>query len=133
MDREALLRELRDCVGRPVRWMPPDLPLGDFDGSERTIEVFHVAAGEQMPLRRVLRPFRARLDAELGGPVVFIFHTPAESMRHYAEFLDAEIRRGPDLTSPETAASLGIRRLDLEPLVHEDVARGEAKPQRRVA
>lgn len=79
---------------RPVRWLPADRAVGDYDGRERTLEVFNAAANEQRPLLRSIRPKRALLESAVGGPVVVIFHTPAESLRLHADFLAEWAMRG---------------------------------------
>jgi hypothetical protein len=74
---------------RPVRWAPPDVASGDYDGRERSLEIFRVAPAERRDLLRALRPIRDEIEAAAGGPVVVIFHTPRESERLYADFLRA--------------------------------------------
>ncbi|MBI5481922.1 MAG: hypothetical protein HY906_23915 [Deltaproteobacteria bacterium] len=71
--------------GRPVRWA--SAAVGDYDGRERTLEVFLADAAEQRPLLRLLRPLRPALEAGVGGPVVVVFHTWAETFRLYPEVL----------------------------------------------
>jgi hypothetical protein len=93
--------------GRPVRWAPPlragrrhlrrlaptSLLLllaacrGDFDGRAHVLEIFMAEAAEQRRLLRAVRARRAKLNAAAGGLIVFVFHTPAESMRLYGPFL----------------------------------------------
>ncbi|HEY3356164.1 MAG TPA: hypothetical protein VGQ83_23130 [Polyangia bacterium] len=70
--------------GRPVRWASP-APAGDYEGRERTLEVFLADAAEQRPLLRLLRPLRPKLEAAAGGPIIVVFHTWAETFRLYPE------------------------------------------------
>jgi hypothetical protein len=84
----ATVRALLD--GRPVRWAPSR--SGDYDGRERTLEVFNADAHEHLELIRRLRPIRAELAATAGGPVVFVFHTRKESARLYADFVEEALR-----------------------------------------
>ena len=71
--------------GRPTRWAEPVM---DYDGRERTLEVFLADAAEQRDMLRRLRPVRSDLQRAAGGPLVIVFHTRAESGRLYADFLD---------------------------------------------
>lgn len=71
--------------GRVVCWSPSDRLVGDYDGRQRTLEVFHAALGEQMDLLRRLRPVREEIERLIEGPLVVIFHSPKESERLYAE------------------------------------------------
>jgi len=75
---------------RPVRWGKMS---GDYDGRERTLEVFEADAHEQRGLLRLLRPDRAELDAAAGGRLVIVFHTRVESRRLYADWVDTWHRR----------------------------------------
>ena len=101
--------------GRPVRWGET---LGDYDGHERTLEIFDADAGEQRGLLRRLRPARAELDEAAGGPLVIVFHTRAESRRLYADVLDAWLRR----TLAERVATWIEERTEVEPPVEaEDI------------
>jgi hypothetical protein len=57
--------------------------MGDYDGRDRTLDVFSVAACDQRPLLRKLRGERDRLERAVGGPLIVIFHTPEETARLY--------------------------------------------------
>jgi hypothetical protein len=76
--------------GRPVRWAGPPQTLGDYEGNDRTLEVFNADAAEQLELLRRLRPMRDELESAAGGPVIIIFHTRKESARLYQAFLQAD-------------------------------------------
>jgi hypothetical protein len=67
--------------------------VGDYDGRERTLEVFDADAREQRELLRRLRPARPELDAAAGGPLVIVFHTRAESRRLYVDVVESWYRR----------------------------------------
>ncbi|HWO18567.1 MAG TPA: hypothetical protein VNO30_07315 [Kofleriaceae bacterium] len=85
--REELARRISDALsGRPVRWAQN--VLGDYDGRERTLEIFNADAAEQRELFRSLRPIRKEMEAVAGGPVIVIFHTRAESARLYSDFVE---------------------------------------------
>jgi hypothetical protein len=73
---------------RPVRWAAP---LGDYDGRERTLEVFFVEASEQEGLLEQIWDRMPELETAAGGPIVVVFHGRAESMRRdaYRAFVDA--------------------------------------------
>ncbi|HEX4419606.1 MAG TPA: hypothetical protein VH165_16950 [Kofleriaceae bacterium] len=88
MTREAFLPRLIALFdGRPVRWAVPPQTVGDYDGRERTLEVFDADVHEQRDLLRRFRPVRSELEAVTGGPVIVIFHTRNESARLYHEFV----------------------------------------------
>ncbi|HWO18446.1 MAG TPA: hypothetical protein VNO30_06705 [Kofleriaceae bacterium] len=88
--REQILHRVAELLNdRPVRWADPHQFIGDFDGRERTLEVFNADALEQRELMRRMRPIREELETAAGGPVVVIFHTRAESARLHASFIDA--------------------------------------------
>jgi hypothetical protein len=69
--------------GRPARWAVG--VIGDYDGRERTLDVFNADASEQLNLLRLLRPVRAEFERVAGGPILVIFHTRAETKRLYPE------------------------------------------------
>ena len=84
--RDDLARRISGLLrGRPVRWAKH--PLGDYDGRDRTLEVFNADAGEHRELFRAMRPIRQEMEAVAGGPVIVIFHTRAESARLYSDFV----------------------------------------------
>ncbi len=72
---------------RPVRWAPPEKMVFDYDGRERTLQVFNAAAKDQLELLKALRPIRAELQKAAGGPLVIIFHSPEQSESRYGDFL----------------------------------------------
>jgi hypothetical protein len=114
---------------RPVRWAPPDVASGDYDGRERTLEVFRVASGERRDLLRALRPVRDAIEAVAGGPVVVIFHTPRESERLYSCFL-----RAFEEPAPLARTEAGVPHIDSEgACIDEAVEDGQAKPHRSIS
>jgi hypothetical protein len=87
--REQILQRVTELLGnRPVRWADPRQFIGDYDGRDRTLEVFNADALEQRELLRRMRPIREELEAVAGGPVVVIFHTRTESARLHASFVN---------------------------------------------
>jgi hypothetical protein len=91
LDRESIPARVSELLDRrPVRWGEMAC---DFDGRERTLEVFDADAREQRELLRRLRHVRSALDEAAGGPLVIVFHTRAESRRLYADVVDAWYRR----------------------------------------
>jgi hypothetical protein len=107
--------------GRPVRWSVQQ--PGDYDGRERTLEVFNADAKEQRDLLRRLRPMRAALETTAGGPVVWVFHTRTESARLYSDFVEnalrTEVRKDVEIAeviaiddSPPLATDVGVQRGD---------------------
>jgi hypothetical protein len=100
---------------RPVRW---GKVAGDYDGRERTLEIFATDMSERRELLRKLRPVRAELDAAAGGPIVILFHTRAESRRLYADVIDAWHRK----VLAALVAAWITERSDSEPLLEvEDI------------
>lgn len=88
---DDLMRRIRDSLsGRPVRWAHD--VVGDYDGRDRTLEVFNADPAEQGDLFRRLRPVRREMEAFAGGPVIVIFHTRAESTRLYSDFVEQALR-----------------------------------------
>jgi hypothetical protein len=85
--RERILPRVSRLLDRPARWA--STAVGDYEGRERTLEVFDADAPDQLALRRLLRPIRDELHAAAGGAVIVIFHTRAESERLYGELLRA--------------------------------------------
>lgn len=71
--------------GRPAKWATAESTIGDYDGRERTLEVFLADATEQRDLVRAMRPHRAELEDAAGGPIIVVFHTRAETRRLYPE------------------------------------------------
>jgi hypothetical protein len=65
--------------GRLARWRVGGGPA--FDGVERSLEIFEVEARAQREALKTLRPVLAELEVAAGGPIVFIFFTPAQSAR----------------------------------------------------
>jgi len=94
MSREDVPRRVAELLGRPARWASPGASLGDYDGCERTLEVFNAGAREQRALLRKLRPDRAELERAAGGPLVIVFHTLSETSRLYANVLGDALPRG---------------------------------------
>jgi hypothetical protein len=123
MDRSEVPALVSTLVAlRPVRWAPHELAVGDYDGRERTLEIFNAAAPDQLKLLRELRAVRAELAQAAGGPVVFIFHTPQESQRLYTEFL---------AKYPPIEAEVGPLRAGGS--LDQPVKVDEARPHRRAA
>ena len=79
----------RALGGLPVRWAPANAAAGDYDGRDRTLEVFLADAAEQREILGILRPERPRLEAAAGGAIIIVFHTRAETRRLYADFVDS--------------------------------------------
>lgn len=125
LDRKAVPLRVSELLDRrPVRWGEA---VGDYDGHERTLEIFDADAHEQRGLLRRLRPVRDALDEAAGGPLVIVFHTRGESRRLYPEVVEGWNRRvlaervaswieeRSDIHPPLTAA-------DIEPLRLREVA-----------
>src|SRR5262249_13993830 len=84
MTREDLLPVIIAAFGgRPVRWAEAQA-LGDYDGRERTLEVFYADARDQLDLLARFRKVRPEVEQVAGGAVIVIFHTSKETTRLYA-------------------------------------------------
>lgn len=87
--------------GRPTRWAPADRLVGDYDGRERTLEIFDADPSDQRRLLRQLRSLRPEIEETVGGPLIVLFHTTIETARLYPEI--PGLRRG----YPELASRVG--------------------------
>lgn len=67
---------------RPARWAPEESLLGGFDGSARTLQVFNVELDEQFELLEQLEHHRPWLERAAGGPILVMFFTTKQSLRH---------------------------------------------------
>ena len=85
----------RIIEGRPVRWAPPKRNLGDFDGRERTLQVFNADAKDQRRLLDEIDRHRAPFEEAAGGPLVVVFHSVRQSAERHAEFVDLFVRWAP--------------------------------------
>ena len=86
LTREQVPDRVSDLLeGRPTRWVPSAMAVGDYDGRERTLEVFEADAREQRALLRRLRDVRPDLERAIGGPLVILFHTSSETQRLYPQ------------------------------------------------
>jgi hypothetical protein len=135
MNRDDIAKQVSMLLGdRPVRWLPRERLLVDFDGSSRTLEVFNADPGEQRALLRVLRPHRAALETAASGPIVVIFHTTSETQRLYGEFLAQSARSNIEPRIIDWVEGPPHRaRVLSPPLRDRNVSEGEVAPQRRVA
>ena len=129
--RGELIRSLSDALsGRLVRWPEPGEVVGDYEGRDRTLEVFNADAADQRSLLRKMRPLRPRLGAAAGGPEIVIFHTRGESARLYAEFIGRALQDDALVdTAVAIAPSLEIDALALD----VEVAKGSNQLPRKAA
>lgn len=98
----ALLRIAELVGGRKLRWLPGNSATGDYDGRARTLEIFDVEARDQRAVLRRMGSIRGEVESLIGGPLVIIFHTPAETARLFPQM---SFRR----TYPALAASIARR------------------------
>jgi hypothetical protein len=83
--RDEWLPRLREVFeGRPVAWAG-SRAVGDYDGRERTLDVFNADARDQLDLLTRFRDLRPEIEAALGGPIIVLFHTTRETTRLYPE------------------------------------------------
>ncbi|MGH7286079.1 MAG: hypothetical protein ACRELY_31545 [Polyangiaceae bacterium] len=103
MTRDDVANFVSVYIERPTRWVPKDLSIGDYEGRDRTLEVFNADAVEQRSLMRTLEPVRPALEQAAGGPIVVIFHSRKQSAK-YAEFLSAFEAPGPSVIAAPTSS-----------------------------
>lgn len=92
---------------RPARWALDESLLGGFEGSARTLQVFNVELDEQFQLLEQLERYRPWLERVAGGPILVMFFTTKQSLRH-AKFvssfkLELPIRRAQERVSVPVA------------------------------
>lgn len=86
MTRDELPRAISELTdGRPARWART---VGDYDGRDRTLQVFCADPRDQRALLARIDADRAQLEAVAGGPLIVIFHSVAQSRERYADFVD---------------------------------------------
>jgi hypothetical protein len=114
--RHDLMQRISESLsGRPVRWAQH--VVGDYEGRDRTLEVFNADLAEQGDLYRRLRPLRREMEALAGGPVIVLFHTTLESARLYSDFVEQTL-----LAEVALDVDLAERELDVEvPTLGTDV------------
>jgi hypothetical protein len=81
-------------LGRPARWAPEQTLLGDFDSKERTLQVFNAELVDQVRLLEQLEHYRDWLERIAGGPIVVMFFSTRQSLRH-AAFVNSFERNPP--------------------------------------
>lgn len=69
-------------LGRPTRWAPPGSMLGNYDGHERTLQVFNVESKDQLRCLELLESHLPSLEQASGGALVVIFFSAKQSTRH---------------------------------------------------
>lgn len=103
--REEVRRFFEKATERPVRWADSSTTLGDFDARGAALEIFDVAARDELNLLRVLRSAREWAKSLLARPVVIVFHTPQETDRLYAWVRAAPSRGWTDTPEAKTIRS----------------------------
>lgn len=73
----------------PMCWASDRTTWGDFEGRERTLEIFNIESSEQLGFLRSVRESRRQIEAKLGGPLTFVFHTPEATRQHYSHLFPA--------------------------------------------
>lgn len=86
MTRDDIAKLVALTLERPARWIPDELSVGDYDGRQRTLQVFNAEPAEQLSLVQKLEPMRNVLHAAARGPIVILFHSRKQSKK-YEEFL----------------------------------------------
>ena len=65
--------------GRPARWVPAGRLVGDFNGRDRTIEVFNAEVPDRMSLLEKLEGDLGEIEEVLGAPLVVLYFTRAQT------------------------------------------------------
>ena len=100
--QDAIARLARATgYGKPMRWADRQTTLGDYEGREYTIQVFNIPPESQRQFFRELRSLRDQLEAELGHPISFVFHTPEATAAHYSHLF-------PELSGADIVGHLQI-------------------------
>lgn len=86
---------------RPVRWTPPQRLVGDYEGRERTLQVFNADAADQRHLLETIEQHRPMLEAAAGGSIVVIFHSVRQTRDRYADVLRTSFK---PIAAPREAA-----------------------------
>ena len=89
--------------GRPVRWVPEERSVGDYEGRGRTLEIFNADAKEQRRLLGEIDKHKSEIETASGGPLVVIFHSVRQSEERHAAFLNAFPRPVPSARIPGDA------------------------------
>ena len=79
MTRDQIAERVAALLSRPVRWASP---LFYYDGCERTLQVFNADVPDQLEMLRQLEPHRPDLEKAAGGPIVVMFFSRKQSVRH---------------------------------------------------
>jgi hypothetical protein len=127
MNRALIPLVVSDLIGgRPVRWVPTNRLVGDYDGRERTLQIFNADPKDQRRLLDEIDKQRGSLDEAAGGPLVIIFHSVKQSTERYADFVRYFVRpRGIEM--PRAVA------LSSETYVDAEDERGPHRRPRAVA
>jgi hypothetical protein len=89
MNRAFVLLTVSELVeGRPVRWLPEDRRVGDYDGCDRTLQVFCADPKDQRRLLDKIDEHRDVLEKAAGGPMVLVFHSVEQSTISLAQSAD---------------------------------------------
>ncbi len=104
MNRALVPLVVSDLIeGRPVRWVPTNRLVGDYDGRDRTLQIFNADPKDQRRLLDEIDKQRGPLEQAAGGPLVIIFHSVKQSTERYADFVRYFVRpRGIEM--PEAVA-----------------------------
>ena len=87
MRRDLVPFAISRLIGdRPVRW---GRSVGDYEGRDRTLEVFNADPTDQRALLDRIDQDRGPFEEAAGGPLIIIFHSTAQSKERYADFVDA--------------------------------------------
>lgn len=85
MKREDIPFAVSRLIGnRPVRWAKS---VGDYDGRERTLQVFNADVSDRRALDEAIDSCRSLFELAADGPFVIIFYSTSQSAERYADFI----------------------------------------------
>lgn len=114
LTREDVPHRIVDLLGRPARWAPRERVVGDYDGRDRTLEVFLADAGDQRALLRALRADRPELESAAGGAIIVVFHTRVETERLYPDIAGRDVLRRLRAVAPGRAWAVQAEPIPLD-------------------
>ena len=124
MNRDDVPAIVAQLLRRPTRLASEQALAGDYDGDERTLQVFDTELGDQLRLLEQLEQYRPWLERFAGGPIVVVFFSVKQSVRH-ADFVSSFTFEPPLRRMPRHAVPpLGANWVDTD---------NDSGPHRRVA
>ena len=87
MSKQDIPHFISKIIKRPVRWAKP---IGDYEGRERTIEVFNADLQDQLSLLKEINKHKDQINKIVDGPLVVVFHSVKQTKERYADLIEHE-------------------------------------------